>query len=579
MESINLEDFLISEIKKKIQNIPEIKNQIILIIATALSLQIETHIKGGFVRDLILAVLSEQGQKLNDNSNKYGTPYKLFTKQIKDIDLSIAGDPEIFAKELCRLAKKEGYETTEVWNNAEKTEKGRHISVWCVKLKHGIEPIDISHFRSDKYCAKSGSVKTIMVENTHLDDYRRDIPWPSIRMNDFTMVDTFRTLEYLNNGNFKICTPPLRPANVEQIINPRKFNSLVHHESVERIIRLFKYITSPYDSDFAFGWNGNSFTKIHYGGLELDHQIVKFYQGPQTKILREIKENIMLWKRNGMFASVFTAVKSAVSKRPYDFVMFLTVLGLFEDFFGLIHNMPMLLDKTQDLQQQMIKFNKTLQYPYYVLGFGCSNTELLEETLRLYSIDKISIKLTKFAKRDILFGTTYRHEKYIQPPDQIALHKITLDELTREKSPQYVAGITEHYELAKCAGYLIEVPDSEQIELRIKHNRRKAIIRAVLIDAIAASKLKQDQLIQNAEYIKIHPKFSEAIECRLNSRKCENYPSLNKIMFDTRKYKKKCLVRDVIKKYRTEAAELIDDYNKVSEGIEYLICEYIQNSC
>ena len=311
---------------------------------------VEYHVKGGFCRDLVLSFLSEAQIEINKNENK-----KIFKKSIKDIDVAMNIDPEIFTYYFCQIATtKYNISPVKRWNNAEKSDKGKNISVWSVKLIPEHEAIEFVHFRTDTYDPETGGVEAIDSYESIIDDTRRDIPWPSFRLNDFVIVDYFDIIGMLNRGEFVVRTPPIRSElyqmhynshNNDQLISVEPINIMnacinfhTHVESAERVLRMFKFISPPFDSCLAYDYDvdTNKFKKIH-NGFNIHKSLMGLYQNPQTdkeiETRHMIHQYIKKWLDNNILANVFKSIQSIICYQPDIFFHQFDSIGMIDIIF------------------------------------------------------------------------------------------------------------------------------------------------------------------------------------------------------------------------------------------------------
>jgi hypothetical protein len=379
------------------------------------------HIKGGFCRDLILSYLSESGSGHNDFRDG-----KIFKKSIKDIDVAMNIDPEIFTYYFCQIAVSEyNIYPMKRWNNAEKNEKGKNISVWSVKIIPDYEAIEFVHFRTDVYDPETGGVEAIDTYDSMIDDTRRDVPWPSFRLRDFIIVDYFDIIGMLNQGEFVIRTPPIQSemyqfkicdsmesGSIEpvNIINAQ-INYQTHIESAERVLRMFKFISSPFDSDYAYDYDieTNRFKKIHHG-FKIHDSLMKMYQNPvtedeknaRTKIYQYIKK----WLDNNILSNVFKSIESIIRFQPDMFFQHLESIGLIEILFDDNYHMENVIKYTQVLKKMFQRSNMYFTLPYQILGIGARNKTKMLELMKKLSLSNETQKMAEILMdySDIFFA-------------------------------------------------------------------------------------------------------------------------------------------------------------------------------
>jgi hypothetical protein len=377
----------------------------------------EFHIKGGFCRDIILKFFSE-GECANNENNQNR---KLFRKSVKDIDIAMNIDPEIFTFYLCMIAStKYKYPPIKRWNNAEKTEKGKNISVWSVKLMDEYDPMEFVHFRTDEYDPITSEVIATDIYSSLEDDLRRDIPWPSFRLNDMIIVDYFNIIGMMNNGDFSMRTPP-KSSNAYiktklGIFEPidivlSNINHKIHVESAERIIRLFKFISPPFDSHFAFDYDSDNglFNKINRYGFKIHKDLINLYQCPTTpdeiRSLREIHKYIKFWLEGGILSNVFKSVENIAKCYPHKFFRLMNEFGILNVLFENNYNVDLSLDYSMKLEQLMLNTNTKLNLPYAILGLGAKNKDTLIKHMKLLGLSNethvLAIYFHKYA--DTLF--------------------------------------------------------------------------------------------------------------------------------------------------------------------------------
>jgi hypothetical protein len=355
--------------------------------------KIEYHIKGGFCRDIILRYLSSCSNPPLE---------KTFKKSIKDIDIAMNIDPEIFTFYLCKISvERYNYIPIKRWNNAEKTEKGKNISVWSVKLIEDYEPMEFVHFRSDQYDPETSAV---IAEDRYLsidDDMRRDVPWPSFCLNTMSLVDYFDIIGMLNRGQHIIRTPPpydqmyqnqyesnnLIPVN----ISDSEINYQTHIETSDRILRLFKFITNPFDRWFAYNYDSRTkqFLSVNKNGFTADPRLIRLYTDPRTGIeiesLKLIHQYIRRWFENGLMSSVFKSIINIPTLYPHRFVQLLDQFKLIDVLFFNNYNIEMFLTYTATYEKMIEYSGINLSTPYQILGLGVKDTDEMLRQMKLLS--------------------------------------------------------------------------------------------------------------------------------------------------------------------------------------------------
>ncbi len=378
------------------------------------SVPVEYHIKGGFCRDLILSYLSEavfvQTEHTENNQSK-----KRFQKSIKDIDVAMNIDPEIFTYYFCQIAStKYNIHPSKRWNNNEKSEKGKNISVWSVKLIPDFEAIEFVHFRTDIYDQETCIVEAIDAYESIIDDTRRDIPWPSFRLNDFVIIDYFNIIGMLNRGDFVIRTPPYQselyktqeqeqeqeqePIPID-IVNA-KINYHTHIESAERILRMFKYVSPPFDSTFAFDYNieTKKFNQI-CNGFKIHNSLIKLYKNPETqeeiKIRNQIYQHIKKWLDTNILANVFKSIQLIICNQPDTFFHHMNSFGLIEIIFENNYCMEKTYVYTKTLKNMFKYSGIKFSLPYQILGIGAKNKKKLLSHMKKLSLSNETQKMAE----------------------------------------------------------------------------------------------------------------------------------------------------------------------------------------
>jgi tRNA nucleotidyltransferase/poly(A) polymerase len=559
--------YLEREIGKIVENDHILRAEMALLKMTANLLGAEAHIKGGFCRDTILDVLSRAGQSIYTED----TPYRLFDKDVKDLDIAINTDAEQFARTLFKLASTDfGIEPIDVWNNGEKTDKGRNISVWSVKLFKGIDPLEIVHFRSDAYNPQTSEVVITDVNDTFSDDFRRDIPWPSLRITDFKLIDFFGVIEMLNSGDLIITTPPIRIMDMH--FHP-VFNTNIHHEQVERIIRLFKFISAPYDSYFAYDFDPETqtFKSLSTSGFKLDPDIMEFYTLSDSdlnainerkyRIRSEIYENLVRWRDNRLLSSVFGSIKKSVARNPYQFIKFLHDFNILQLLFDHNHNINVLLQKTKLLEQSLDDFDGVLSKPYMIFGFGCSDTHKLEHVLDLLSVDKTTIRLAKVLQHDTLLTDISLSESEMQTN--------IIQEVYIASKSSYEAELREYYDII-CAVNSFDpktIPDKAHEEYST-YVRTRQILRPILVDYLITSELETKGMLSVMQSNNIREKLSECLAKRLDGMHYKTYPNILNIVLsnsldDEKDKAKSQKVRAMMFDIKSEIIERIDQIDDI----------------
>ena len=557
-----MNEYLEFRIKEIIESDSVLKTQFELLIKSTRRTRSEAHVKGGFCRDIILSILSKEASEMKDG-------LRIFDKEIKDIDVAINSDPEIYAKTLFDIAGEEGYEPIEYWNNGDKTDKGKNISVWCVKLFKGVEPIEIVHFRSDSYDPKTGKVVITDVEDSYSDDFRRDVPWPSLRLNDMKLVDYFGIIFRLNRGELIITTPPGRQDEMELIFP--SFNPNIHHETVERILRLFKFVTTPYDSNFAYDFDEENrvFRSVTDSGFTLDPDIIRFYQTDDLSVEEhgvrtEIMENLVKWRDNRLLANVFGSIRGAVSRRPHQFIRFLIDFKILDVLFDSNHSKSILLTKTKIIEDELIRTEDYLSKPYAIFGFGCMNFKKLETILDLFSIDKSSIRLARVFDRDILLN----HSLSALPLDD--KKRLMMSEIYEANRSSYELELREFYDVISNFTKLNHTDISdEEYERYFTDMRKRKVLRPILIDYLILQLLLRRSAIAPDQEDIIKTQLVECLECRLNGTHYPNYPKLHKViesnlLEDNHKQKQK-QVRTILNDIRTNVMIRVDSCDDIYE--------------
>jgi hypothetical protein len=567
----SLKEFLEYRILTTIQDDEVLHLQYELLRKTAKRLNTEAHIKGGFCRDIILNIMSEEGEHLRQDSQSSQSSqnnYHLFHKDIKDIDVAIDTDPEIFARTLFDIAAADGLNPIEYWNNGDKTDKGKNISVWSVKLIKGVEPIEIVHFRSDTYDPKTGRVEITDVDDSFSDDFRRDIPWPSLRINDSKLIDHFNVLDRLNSGRLIITTPPKRVG--DGFVN--KFNPNIHLETVERILRLFKFITTPYNAEFAKSYDSEtrSFQSVTEGGFILDPDITRFYATDdltlkESELRSEIMENFIRWRDNRLLANVFNSIRGAVSNRPYQFIKFLSDFRILDLLFDSNHDVELLLNKTKILEKCLIEGRiPSLSKPYAIFGFGCKEFQKLEKVLDLFSVDKTSIRLARVLKDDVLLDGGSHAVFSIQYKKEIIISAIYDANRSSYESElrEFYSIVSEFIELN-----IDGIPEDEFREY-FENMRKRKVLRPILIDYLIAVNLEENLLMDKDQLRKVERSLVECLEARLNGEHYRSYPKLQKIvetnMLDVGRTKRNNKrVRQIINDVRSDVIDRVDSESNI----------------
>ena len=557
-----MNEYLEFGIKEIVQSDSVLNTQFDLLIKTTRRTRSEAHVKGGFCRDIILNILSKEASEIKDDLS-------IFDKEIKDIDVAINSDPEIYAKTLFDIAGEEGYEPIEYWNNGDKTDNGKNISVWCVKLFKGVEPIEIVHFRSDSYDPQTGKVVITDVEDSYSDDFRRDVPWPSLRLNDMKLVDYFGIIDRLNKGKLVITTPPKRQDRTE--ITFPSFNPNIHHETVERILRLFKFVTTPYDSNFAYDFDEENrvFRSVTDSGFTLDPDIIRFYQTDdisveEHRVRTEIMENLVKWRDNRLLANVFGSIRSAVSRRPHEFIRFLIDFRILDVLFDSNHSNSILLAKTKIIEDGLVRTGDRLSKPYAIFGFGCVDFGKLESTLDLFSIDKSSIRLARVFERDVLLDDRLLT---LSPDDK---KQLMMSEIYEANRSSYELELREFYDVISNFTKLnhADISDAEYDEYADDMRKRK-VLRPILIDYLILQLLLRQSVITPDQEDGIKTQLVDCLECRLNGTHYPNYPKLHKViesnlLEDNPKQKQK-QVKTILNDIRTDVMIRVDSCDDIYE--------------
>lgn len=402
INSINLVSAITKYFRKFINADIQLLFQIRLLLDTIKSLENigingEYHIKGGFCRDVILKFFAENLTQTDSNT---------FDKSVKDIDISMNVDPELFTSQMCKISEKAyGIVPTKRWNNAEKTEKGKNISVWSVKFED-YEPMEFVHFRTDEYDPQTSNVVAKDIQSSLEDDLRRDVVWPSFRLNDMILVDYFDVIGMLNSGKFVIRTPPKyedifkEEGEIPRIIDSR-LNFDTHIESAERVLRMFKFLTGSFESTL-FGYSFNEKTQLFdhaHRGFQVDPALLKLYQNPttheETQALKWIHAYIKLWLKNGLLSNVFKSLTSVVESHPHKFFKLMVQFKLLNVVFDDNYDEEQALKYSEMFENLLVKSNTKLFLPYAVLGFGVKNTN---EMMKHMSQLNISIETQVLAK-------------------------------------------------------------------------------------------------------------------------------------------------------------------------------------
>lgn len=433
---------------------------------TADGSQIEYHVKGGFCRDIILNYLSLMSVGVSSDDSidldEKESDSKIFNKSVKDIDVAMNIDPEIFTYYLCKVAvEKYGYYPTKRWNNAEKSEKGKNISVWSVKLMEGYEPMEFVHFRSDVYNPETSAVVATDVYSSLADDIRRDVPWPSLRLNDLSIVDYFDIIGMLNRGDFVMRTPPRADEMYVRVkryetpeetkyspinISEAKINYQTHLESAERIIRLFKFISSPFNSHFAFGYDMNlcKFTKKTTRGFQIHKDLISLYQNPTTSLehtaLAHIYKYIRKWLEGGILANVFKSIAKIPATNPNTF------FKLFEDFkminviFDDNYHNDLVLKYSRCLEKMMRYSGKKFSLPYMIMGLGVKDKDLMFKHMKMLSMSNDTQSMAEILADhgDLLFGRTIdTYEDFMSIRTDPKIQSLVLNLLQKSSSSYY----------------------------------------------------------------------------------------------------------------------------------------------
>lgn len=461
---------------------------------------IEYHIKGGFCRDIILRYLSLQA-----------TPplEKTFKKSIKDIDVAMNIDPEIFTFYLCKISvERYNYIPIKRWNNAEKTEKGKNISVWSVKLIEEYEPMEFVHFRSDQYDPETSEVIAEDRLSSLEDDMRRDVPWPSFCLNTMAMVDYFDIIGMLNRGQHIIRTPPPYDAmyqnksneSIPANISESQINYQTHIETSDRILRLFKFITDPFDRWFAYNYDSltKQFLSVNKNGFTVDPRLFQLYTEPITETeiesLKLIHRYIRRWFENGLMSNVFKSIIRIPTLYPHRFVQLLDQFKLIDVLFFNNYNIEMFLTYTDTLEKMIGYSGVRLSIPYQILGLGVRDTNEMLRQMKLLSLSNttqtMALILAKYGK--LLF------DRSVDTEDSYRLVKQSKD--VQNFVLEILSGSTGSYyffhcvELIRLLGFNLNEIDPEKYKsymitkkIREKYNICVANIMGDYVGMIALS--------------------------------------------------------------------------------------------
>lgn len=441
---------------------------------------VEYHVKGGFCRDIILRVLSEAQTQVQTfgrfDSSRAIT--KVFTKSLKDIDIAMNIDPELFTFYLCKIAvEKYDYCPIKRWNNAEKTEKGKNISVWSVKLMEEYEPMEFVHFRSDVYDPETSAVVATDIYSSLDDDIRRDVPWPSLRLNDMSLVDYFDIVGMLNRGHYFMRTPPAKEQVYKRItdakyapinIDDAKINFQTHIEAAERIIRLFKFISAPFNAVFAYGYDSetNKFTDTCVDGFQIHPDLIAFYQFPSTdqehEALNDIHHHIKKWLNGGILANVFKSILQIPRKSPDTFFGLLNKFRLMNVIFDNNYQIEKSLRFSQNLSRMIVFSGVEPTLPYMILGLGVKDMDLMCKHMKLLSLSTDTQTMARIVgdSGDLLFSKSIETlEDYQTIRTNPKIQNFVLELLCTSSSSYYFVYCIE---LIKILGFSLNIIDSKK---------------------------------------------------------------------------------------------------------------------
>ncbi|VBB18619.1 hypothetical protein YASMINEVIRUS_1091 [Yasminevirus sp. GU-2018] len=449
---------------------------------------VEYHIKGGFCRDLILSFLSERATtSVTLNST-------LFKKSVKDIDVAMNIDPEIFTYYMCKVCvEKFGLIPIKRWNNAEKSDKGKNISVWSVKLLEDYEPMEFVHFRTDDYDPVTSAVTATDIYSSLQDDLRRDVPWPSFRLNDMMIVDYFDVLGMLNRGEFFVRTPPkassavivrafgdtvsVSPVN----ISDTEVNYDTHTESAERVIRLFKFVSSPFDAHFAFNYDlkTKTFLNTNTDGFSVHPDLVNMYMHPhkdsELRASSEIRRYMKQWLNGGILANVFKSISKTVSNSPYQFIKFMIDFNILNNLFDNNYDTDTSLEFSLKMEKMLKSSNMKLVHPYIVMGVGVKSIDLMLSHMKLLGLSSDTQYYASFVARNakVLFADVC---------DKNARDKVFF-ELLSETSNSYRVAYT--LDLMKMFGYSRSSIDVEKYINYLTETKISDKIRSCVISTMS----------------------------------------------------------------------------------------------
>lgn len=471
---LSLQIMLLNDTIQYITNVLKITH---INVKNGMSYPIEYHIKGGFCRDMILSYLSKACSNHNESPKT-----KLFEKSVKDIDIAMNFDPEIFTHYFCQIAStKYNIHPSKRWNNAEKNEKGKNISVWSVKLIPESEAIEFVHFRTDNYDPETGAVEATDAYESIVDDTRRDIPWPSFRLNDFVIIDYFNIIGMLNRGDFVVRTPPYRSElndfdGINLDIIDAKINFHTHLESGERVLRMLKFVSPPFDSSFAFNFDikTNKFKQV-CNGFKIHESLIKLYQYPETdyeiQIRNQIHQYIRKWLDNNILSNVFKSIQSIICHQPDMFFHYMESFGLIDTLFDNNYCMEKVNMYTKTLKKLFSFSGIHFSLPYQTLGIGAKNKKLLFAQMKKLSLSNETQKMAEIlmdysdvffaeknnqlSKHDPLIISTF-HQILVTGPCNIylielmAIMGLSIDQIDNHMIIERIKQKTEKTKIVKC---------------------------------------------------------------------------------------------------------------------------------
>lgn len=552
--------------------------------STLIGTDVEFHIKGGFCRDLILSFFSNGVKDVVSDTDSV----KTFNKSVKDIDVSMNIDPEVFTFYLCKIAvERYNIHPIKRWNNAEKTEKGKNISVWSVKLMEDFEPMEFVHFRTDEYDPLTSAVSASDIYSSLEDDLRRDIPWPSFRLNDMMIVDYFDIIGMMNRGEIVMRTPPrtdevyilleddkIRPVN----ISDAKINYHTHLESAERVIRLFKFISPPFDSWFAYNYDITSkkFTQINKSGFTIHKDLINLYNPSDLSdtdnsvVLSSIHKYIHSWLKGGLLANVFKSVEKIARDDPLHFFRLFIDFRLLNVIFENNYDEEKVMKYSEIFTNMIKQTNTKLTLPYAVLGLGVKNKHEMIKHMKLLGLSNDTQILASFLAdnskhifntqddrtivENLIFSEishTSCSYTFMYMVDLLKILDFDLCDIDVPKYTQYVIGVKVVSMYTSCVAAIvseISIEDvllnrdvcSDWIVYRLNINIINMITRTIGVPGV-----KDDRHIDNLEWmLNLQPSDIKKIKTSVRKRNIEikktlDYSiSLSDILYDSTRINK-----------------------------------------